>query len=46
VRADGLATFYERTFDTVDPQRWDDRHFEFMIDTEARPARLKTRDPN
>lgn len=46
VRADGLATFYERTFDTADPQRWDDRHFEFMIDTEARPARLKTRDPN
>ncbi len=25
---------------------WDDRHFEFMIDTESHPARLKTRDPN
>ena len=46
VRADGLATFYERSFDAADPQRWDDRHFEFMIDTESRPARLKTRDPN
>ncbi len=46
VRADGLATFYERTFNATDPERWDDRHFEFMIDTEARPARLKTRDPN
>jgi len=46
VRGDGLATFYERTFDAADPERWDDRHFEFMIDTEARPARLKSRDAN
>jgi len=46
VRGDGLATFYERAFDATDPERWDDRHFEFMIDTESRPARMKSRDAN
>ena len=46
VRADGLVTFFERTFDAVDPERWSDRHFEFMIDTASRPARLKAPDSN
>jgi uncharacterized protein with NRDE domain len=41
VRADGLVSFYERSFDTAEPQRWSDRHYEFMIDAAARPARLK-----
>jgi uncharacterized protein with NRDE domain len=41
VRADGLVTFFERTFDADNPERSSDRHFEFMIDTAARPARLK-----
>jgi uncharacterized protein with NRDE domain len=38
VRSDALVTFFERTFDTGDPQRWTDRHFEFMVDNEARPS--------
>lgn len=46
VRSDGLVTFYERTFDAADPDRWSDRHFEFMIDTASRPARLKAPDSN
>ena len=46
VRADGLVSFYERTFDGTDPERWSDRHFEFMIDTASRPARLKAPDSN
>jgi len=46
VRADGLVSFYERTFDAADPERWSDRHFEFMIDTASRPARLKAPDSN
>lgn len=46
VRTDGLVTFYERTFDADDPERWSDRHFEFMIDTASRPARLKAPDSN
>ncbi|HTN50025.1 MAG TPA: NRDE family protein [Burkholderiaceae bacterium] len=41
VRADGLVSFFERTFDTVDPAQSSDRHFEFMIDTASRPARMK-----
>lgn len=41
VRADGLVSFFERSFDTAEPSRWSDRHYEFMIDTAARPARLK-----
>jgi uncharacterized protein with NRDE domain len=44
VRNDGLATFVERTYDTSDPERWSDRHFEFMIDVAARrPVRLDAR---
>jgi uncharacterized protein with NRDE domain len=38
VRSDSLVTFFERTFDTTDPERWTDRHFEFMVDREARPS--------
>ena len=38
VRSDALVTFFERTFDTSDPERWTDRHFEFMVDSEARPS--------
>lgn len=38
VRNDALVTFFERTFDTADPERWTDRHFEFMVDREARPS--------
>lgn len=38
VRSDALVTFFERTFDTVDPERWADRHFEFMVDSETRPS--------
>jgi uncharacterized protein with NRDE domain len=41
VRADGLVTLIERSFDVNDPEHWSDRHFEFMIDTASRPARLK-----
>jgi hypothetical protein len=46
VRADGLVTFFERSFDTAEPTRWADRHFEFMIDTASRPARLAAPDSN
>ncbi len=46
VRTDGLVTFYERTFEAADPDHWSDRHFEFMIDTASRPARLKAPDSN
>ena len=38
VRSDALVTFFERTFDTSDPERWSDRHFEFVIDQETRPS--------
>jgi len=42
VRNDGLATFFERSYDTADPDRSSDRHYEFMIDRAAEPAaRLK-----
>lgn len=45
VRNDSLVTFFERTFDPDDPERWSDRHFEFMVDGEARPSlRAKTSD--
>ena len=45
VRSDALVTFFERTFDTGDPERWTDRHFEFMVDNEARPSvRARTSD--
>ena len=45
VRNDALVTFFERTFDTGDPERWTDRHFEFMVDNEARPSlRARTSD--
>ncbi len=40
VRADGLVNLFERSFDATDPEQWSDRHFEFMIDTASRPARL------
>jgi uncharacterized protein with NRDE domain len=46
VRADGLVTFFERSFGADDPARWSDRHFEFMIDTASRPARLAAPDSN
>jgi uncharacterized protein with NRDE domain len=41
VRNDGLTTFLERTYDTTDPQRFSDRHFEFTIDRAATPARMR-----
>ncbi len=41
VRNDGLTTFLERTYDTTDPQRFSDRHYEFTIDRAASPARIK-----
>jgi uncharacterized protein with NRDE domain len=42
VRSDGLATFFERSYDTTAPDRSADRHYEFMIDRAAEPAaRLK-----
>ncbi|MGZ9059274.1 MAG: NRDE family protein, partial [Burkholderiaceae bacterium] len=37
VRNDGLTTFLERTYDTTDPKRFSDRHFEFTIDRAATP---------
>lgn len=44
VRNDGLATFVERSYETTDPARWSDRHYEFMIDVAERPAaRLNAR---
>lgn len=39
VRNDGLATFFERSYDTSDPERYSDRHYEFMIDRATQPAR-------
>ena len=45
VRTDGLTTFLERTYDTTDPQRFSDRHFEFTIDRAASPARIKAPGP-
>lgn len=41
VRNDGLTTFFERSYDTSDPERFSDRHFEFMIDRAALPARAR-----
>ena len=38
VRNDGLTTFFERSYDTTDPVRFSDRHYEFTIDRAARPA--------
>lgn len=46
VRADGLVSFLERTFDPMDPDHWSDRTFEFMIDTASRMARIKAPGPN
>lgn len=31
VRADGLVSFVERSFDTADPERHTDRHYEFSL---------------
>lgn len=45
VRNDGLTTFFERTYDTSDPQRFSDRHYEFTIDRAASPARIKAPGP-
>ncbi len=45
VRNDGLTTFLERTYDTTDPQRFSDRHYEFTIDRAASPARIKAPGP-
>jgi uncharacterized protein with NRDE domain len=45
VRNDGLTTFFERTYDTSDPQRFFDRHYEFTIDRAASPARIKAPGP-
>jgi uncharacterized protein with NRDE domain len=45
VRNDALVTYFERTFDAGDPERWTDRHFEFMVDSETRPSlRARTSD--
>ena len=45
VRSDSLVTFFERSFDTGNPERWTDRHFEFMVDSEARRTlRARTSD--
>jgi uncharacterized protein with NRDE domain len=41
VRNDALVTFFERTFDTADPERHADRHYEFMIDHAERQSRAK-----
>ena len=41
VRNDGLTTFFERTYDTTDPARFSDRHYEFTIDRAATPARIR-----
>jgi uncharacterized protein with NRDE domain len=38
VRNDALVTFFERTFDTTDPERYADRHYEFMIDQAERQS--------
>lgn len=46
VRADGMTTYFERSFDPEDPARWSDRHYEFMIDTKARAAELGTPEAN
>jgi uncharacterized protein with NRDE domain len=35
VRRDGLVSFLERCFDPTDPQRHEDRHFEFMVNATA-----------
>lgn len=42
VRADGLTTYLERSFDSDDPERWADRHYEFMIDTTTRAEHVRT----
>ncbi|MEP6609678.1 MAG: NRDE family protein [Burkholderiaceae bacterium] len=41
VRNDGHTTFFERSFDPIDPERFSDRHYEFMIDRAASPVRIK-----
>lgn len=41
VRNDGLTTYFERTYDTTDPERFFDRHYEFTIDRAAQPARMR-----
>ena len=46
VRNDGLTTLFERTYETSDPQRFSDRHYEFMIDRAASPARIKASGPS
>jgi uncharacterized protein with NRDE domain len=45
VRNDGLATFFERTFEPADPERFSDRHYEFTIDHAALPARARVNRP-
>ncbi len=45
VRSDGLTAFFERTYDTADPQRFSDRHYEFTIDRAATPAHIKAQGP-
>lgn len=42
VRNDGLTTFFERSYDTAQPDRFSDRHYEFTIDRAASPVRIKT----
>ncbi len=46
VRNDGLTTFLERTYDTSDPQRLSDRHYEFTIDRASSLARIKAPGPS
>ena len=45
VRNDGLTTFFERTYDTTDPQRFSDRHYEFTIDRAASPVHIRAPGP-
>jgi uncharacterized protein with NRDE domain len=47
VRSDALVTFFERSFDTAEPERFTDRHYEFMVDSETRPSlRAQASDPD
>ncbi len=41
VRNDGLTTFFERTYDIVDPDRFSDRHYEFTIDHAPQETRVR-----
>ncbi|MGH6609189.1 MAG: NRDE family protein, partial [Burkholderiaceae bacterium] len=42
VRNDGLTTFFERTYDTSDPERFSDRHYEFTTDRAPHSVRART----